>query len=671
MAKKHVFHGPVDFKKFEAQNVRLQNLFTFPPDPFEGQVIYKSDLKIGAFYDGDQWLFFGFTEEKRQTLIEIGREVDEEGNTIQHVFPATVRGLPAVDDSEFVTKSQLPVFTRYGLISGGTIQYSGTGLTYNFSRAVLEIFGECIAEAGQVTLDPADADDPRFDGLGWRKVSEGVADRIKVTGDSLPSPPFPQFNLETEVEGIFVSVPALATVPSGIVTENVYLENTEWAVSFAGLGTGNSASTANPKDGALAIEGSVVRNGFKIILDRGSVLDLNTLTDATFGGDMDLKATLGNNQNFDVIFLDGSGNPASNLLPISLNKASLDYQFFAFNLNEFTFSTRLVRYIELRYRQNGSGSHLGFFVDNLKLQGGVSQPPTGADGDKGWSPVLAVISDGERRVLQVIDWTGGEGSKPATGLYIGSTGLVVNIASGIDIRGGAGVDGIDGTNGEDGREVELRNSGTFIQWRYVGDPDWINLIDLADLAGADGEDGDDGLNGWTPIFAIVSDGERRVLQVSDWTGGTGTKPTTGLFVGATGFEALIGDGVDIRGESGAGGGGGGGQSIGAYFDGMGSTVYNGSKVFIRAKSAMTITGFSIIAEGVSPTCEMDIKKIASGTALPSVSIVASAPPILSTGNALKSTILTGWTTAISADDILEISVVDCLNATKISFTLYP
>jgi len=490
MAKKHIFQGPVDFKKFEAQNVRLQNLFIYPADPFEGQVLYRSDLKIGAFYNGDEWLLFGFTEEKRQTLIEISRQVDEEGNTIQHVFPATVKGLPAENDDEFVTKSQLPVVRRYGLISGGTIQYSGTGLTYNFSRAVLDINGECIAEAGQVTLDPADDDDPRFDGLGWEKVSEGIATRIKITGDALPSPPFPQFNLETQVEGIYVSVPALADTPSGITTINVYLENVEWIVSFSGIGTGNADSTTNPKDGAKAVETSAIRNGFKIVFDRGSVLDLNTLQNPTLGYDKRLKSTLGNNQNFDVIFLDGSGNPASNLVPVSLNKSSTAYQFIAFDLNNFTFSTKLIRYIEIRYRQSGSGTFLGCFIDNVKIQGGVNQPPaTGAKGDKGWSPILAVISDGERRVLQVVDWTGGEGTKPATGLYVGVSGLVSNIASGIDIRGGAGADGIDGDDGADGRQVEIRNSGTFIQWRYVGDPDWINLVSLEDITGDNGDDG--------------------------------------------------------------------------------------------------------------------------------------------------------------------------------------
>ena len=57
------------------------------------------------------------------------------------------------------------------------------------------------------------------------------------------------------------------------------------------------------------------------------------------------------------------------------------------------------------------------------------------DGVDGWTPQLALVSDGTRRVLQVIDWTGGEGEKPATGLYVGPAGLIADMATATDIRG--------------------------------------------------------------------------------------------------------------------------------------------------------------------------------------------------------------------------------------------
>ena len=39
------------------------------------------------------------------------------------------------------------------------------------------------------------------------------------------------------------------------------------------------------------------------------------------------------------------------------------------------------------------------------------------------------------------------------------------------------------SSGADGREVELAKSDTHVQWRYVGDELWVDLVALADLEG--------------------------------------------------------------------------------------------------------------------------------------------------------------------------------------------
>ncbi len=66
-----------------------------------------------------------------------------------------------------------------------------------------------------------------------------------------------------------------------------------------------------------------------------------------------------------------------------------------------------------------------------------------------------------------------------------------------------------------------------------------------------------GDRGWSPSFAVVTDGARRVLQLTGYVGGGGTPPTTnvGRYVGATQMELLIANGVDIRGAQGATGAG--------------------------------------------------------------------------------------------------------------------
>ena len=88
----------------------------------------------------------------------------------------------------------------------------------------------------------------------------------------------------------------------------------------------------------------------------------------------------------------------------------------------------------------------------------IPRGATGLTGDDGWSPILAVVSDGVRRVLQIADWTGGEGTKPATGSYIGASGLVTPIASAVDIRGEQGPSG-SVTDGDKG-DITVSSSGT-------------------------------------------------------------------------------------------------------------------------------------------------------------------------------------------------------------------
>lgn len=136
----------------------------------------------------------------------------------------------------------------------------------------------------------------------------------------------------------------------------------------------------------------------------------------------------------------------------------------------------------------------------------VNEGPSGDNGNNGWTPLFAVVTDSARRVLQVSDWIGGTGTKPVTGLYAGSSGLTSDISTATDIRGAAGATGATGADGEDG---------------------------------------------WSPLLAVVADGERRVLQIYDWYGGTGSEPATGDYLGPLGPTSVIGDAEDIRGAQGA------------------------------------------------------------------------------------------------------------------------
>ena len=52
------------------------------------------------------------------------------------------------------------------------------------------------------------------------------------------------------------------------------------------------------------------------------------------------------------------------------------------------------------------------------------------------------------------------------------------------------------------REIEIRNNGTYIQYRYVGEVDWIDLVSLAEITGPQGPAGDPGTPGTAATIAV-------------------------------------------------------------------------------------------------------------------------------------------------------------------------
>lgn len=57
--------------------------------------------------------------------------------------------------------------------------------------------------------------------------------------------------------------------------------------------------------------------------------------------------------------------------------------------------------------------------------------------ERGWSPVLAPVQDGSRVVFQLMDWIGGDGTKPndptTTSIYLGPRGFTTTIGDAVDI----------------------------------------------------------------------------------------------------------------------------------------------------------------------------------------------------------------------------------------------
>ena len=76
-----------------------------------------------------------------------------------------------------------------------------------------------------------------------------------------------------------------------------------------------------------------------------------------------------------------------------------------------------------------------------------------------------------------------------------NSAAIVQIWQAIDELKAGGGGG--GTPGKDGREIELQKSSTAIQWRYVGDESWTDLVQLSEITGPAGPQGEQGPKGET------------------------------------------------------------------------------------------------------------------------------------------------------------------------------
>ncbi len=111
------------------------------------------------------------------------------------------------------------------------------------------------------------------------------------------------------------------------------------------------------------------------------------------------------------------------------------------------------------------------------------------------------------------------------------------------------------------------------------------------------------------------------------------------------------------------------QNVGVVLDNNGSALTTGQKGYITCPFAGTITAWNITAD--TGTCTFDVWKIATGTAVPTVSntITASAKPALATGTAIHSTGLSGWTTSVAANDIFGFNLDAVSGATKLTLVI--
>ena len=107
-----------------------------------------------------------------------------------------------------------------------------------------------------------------------------------------------------------------------------------------------------------------------------------------------------------------------------------------------------------------------------------------------------------------------------------------------------------------------------------------------------------GDDGWSPQYAIETDGDRRVFKLYEWTGGTGDAPAANFYLGATALVPDIADAVDVRGPQGVAGTGvdwQGAYDAGTTYDNLDGVSYDGSS-WIANQTVVGVTPSVAAAE---------------------------------------------------------------------------
>lgn len=87
---------------------------------------------------------------------------------------------------------------------------------------------------------------------------------------------------------------------------------------------------------------------------------------------------------------------------------------------------------------------------------------------------------------------------------------------------------LKGDKGDDGREVEIQKGATYLQWRYVGDLSWVNLVLLADITGAAGTEIELQKTATHIQWRYIGGSWTNLVSLSDITGPAGTTDYTAL-----------------------------------------------------------------------------------------------------------------------------------------------
>jgi hypothetical protein len=111
------------------------------------------------------------------------------------------------------------------------------------------------------------------------------------------------------------------------------------------------------------------------------------------------------------------------------------------------------------------------------------------------------------------------------------------------------------------------------------------------------------------------------------------------------------------------------RGIGYVFDGGGNPLTVGKTGYYTVPYSCVVNSWNMTVD--TGTATVDVWKVGTGTSLPTGanSITGTATPAISSGSAIHSTNLTGWTTTVAPNDIFGFNIKAVSGATLISLVL--
>jgi hypothetical protein len=275
------------------------------------------------------------------------------------------------------TYGALSGITEDGVISGGIVTWTGTGLIFNISACIYILNGiRYSSPFSTKTLAAADPTNARIDVFAVNTSSQVVV----IQGTPAVNPIEPEGDLETTLGLTNVTINAGATTPNGVTRDLIYDENasspTEWSHSSDGISgyTVNFADTTQFYTGTKSIKVTKTNYYVNTTYLKGSTINTSTYQSLTFA------IRIVNNWNFPtetfiLRFYNGTTLVASfnitqsntiGFVPTIINQ----WQLLTIPLSSITFSQNIFNQIAI---YTGGGTNT-YWLDTIKLNGGINNP---------------------------------------------------------------------------------------------------------------------------------------------------------------------------------------------------------------------------------------------------------------------------------------------------------